>query len=127
MNSPQEVSDLVNSIERLNSESADHFDRLASMYKRNRRLMRLVMIGLVLDILLTIFLSVAFYSLNTLTDRVDFSQTVTRRQVLCPLYMTFLQARSAQARTNFPRGPVVYDQLFAQLEKSYQVLNCKGE
>lgn len=125
--------DLAKSVERLTTESDDHFAKIQKTYRLNRRLIYAVVIGLVLDITVSIFLAVGFVQLGStqdglqhVTDRIDFSQTVTRRQVLCPLYRTFLASDSPEARAAFQGGQAKYDQLFDQLNRSYNALDCEN-
>lgn len=124
MSNPEDVHDLVEAVDRLNDESDDHFTKIAKMYKRSRRLMVAVTIGLLLDITITVLLGFGFYSLGSLTDKVDYSQTVTRHQVLCPLYQILINTESAQGRARFPAGPEAYDKVYEQLNRSYMFLNC---
>lgn len=128
-----QAKELTETVDRLNKDSVQHFKDMERMSKLNTRLVFGTIIGLFLDVTLTILLafqghqvSINEHQITQVTDRLNFSQTVTRKQVLCPLYKTFLASKSTEGAANFPQGAAAYMKLFAQLQNSYDVLDCNA-
>lgn len=130
----QEAHRLADSVEELATDGRKYWNEIGKLNSRNRRLIIGLAIGLTLDILLSVLLAVGYHRIDTnenminqVATRVNFSQTVTRQQVLCPLYKILLGLQDPRAAAQFASGPAAYNQVFVQLRASYAILNCGGQ
>lgn len=121
---------LVNDFDEFAAESGKQFTSLAKRARTNRRLIFVVLVGCVLDILLTIIIVVTGAGviantrrIDALTNRIDLAQTVQRQKALCPLYQVFLDSKSPQARAQAP-DPKKYDHAFVVIKQGYDALEC---
>lgn len=124
------ANELVQEVNTLN-QGGKQVENLTTKVLRNYKILWLCIASLVGLFVVTVILGITVYTsqnnsekLDKLTQRLDYSQTVTRKQVLCPLYQVFLDSKSEQGRAAYPKGPAEYDRLFATLERSYKVLHC---
>jgi len=121
---------LISEVDELAEDSGAQFVSLATRARTNRRLITLVIIGGLLDIVLTIAMIFAMAGLqhntdriDALTQRLDVAQTVQRQKALCPLYQIFLDSKSPQGRAAAP-DPKKYDHAFVVIKQGYDALEC---
>src|SRR5881628_3976659 len=100
---------LLSEIEEIGEKSGNQFVNLAKRARTNRQLIMLVIIGGLLDIVLTVAMIFAMVGMqhntdriDTLTKRLDNAQTVQRQKALCPLYQVFLDSKSSAGRKAAP-------------------------
>src|SRR6266702_1764330 len=89
----------------------------------NRKLIRWTIVGLILDITLTLVVGVLFHLVQSNSNHIQDVQTKVGNQVLCPLYSIFLQSynpNSAAAKAN----PQTYEAQFTVIRNSYKILDC---
>lgn len=110
-------------IETIAEESGTQFVSLAKTARRNRMMIWASISGVVLDILLTVVISVFGYQLASITNRLDATQTTQRQRALCPLYGIFLDSKSEQGRAQAP-DKAKYDHAFEVIAEGYRVLGC---
>lgn len=120
----EQAGELVAQINHLNAGTGVKVEGLNKKVRRNQVMM-------VLNIILTVVVAFTVYStventdkVDTVTQRLDYQQDVTRKQVLCPLYQIFVDSKTEQGRQAYPKGPKAYDENFAIIEKSYNVIQC---
>lgn len=125
----QELSDEV---EQMAEKSGTQFVSLAATAKRNRLMIWGILIGGVLDLVLTVALILFGVGqehnanrLDALTRQLDNSQTVQRQKVLCPLYGVLLDSRSDAGRAAAP-DPQKYDHAFTVIQDGYDALQCSA-
>jgi len=109
---------------------SDSVRNLARYGQRTRRLISWTIIGLVLDLTLTIVVGVLFNNQQGTSRRIERNaenirlvQQRTGNEVLCPLYGLFLASfdpTSAAAR----KDPAKYEASFRVIRTGYQVLGC---
>lgn len=121
---------LVEEVHELASDSGEQIVTLTKRARSNRRMIRVVIASVVLDIALTAAVGVGLVQvdsnadrIDSLTHRLDVAQTETRRGAFCPLYEIFLSSRSAQGR-RAAEDPKAYDRAFKVIEDGYQALRC---
>lgn len=121
---------LMVQVDALGKEGGVQFTSLAKRSRSNRRLGIIAISGLVLDVVLSVVLSIGLIQvranetdIHRLTDRLNTSQTVTRQQALCPLYQIFLDSRTPAGRAAAP-DKAKYDHAFEVIQKGYDVLGC---
>lgn len=118
------AKELIQRIEKLDDSKGTQIVRLAVTGRRNRQLIWIL--AAVVAVLL-VFASLVANNANridSVTQRLDKSQTVGRKQALCPLYQLFLDSKSDRGRMANPRGPKAYDEAFAIIERGYKALEC---
>ena len=89
----------------------------------NRKLIRWTIVGLILDITLTLVVGVLFHLVQSNSNHIHDVQTKVCNQVLCPLYSIFLQSynpKSAAAKAI----PQTYEAQFKVIRNSYKILDC---
>lgn len=114
---------LIRGLDALTQDSGRQFVRLARSSRLNRRLIWGLAVSLILDVLLTVGLAVSFSRVDALTERLDYSQTTTRRQVLCPLYELLVETNTPANRAR-AADKAAYDRQYATLQRAYAVLSC---
>jgi len=119
----QTAESLNHRIEQIAERSGTQFVSLARTARRNRVLIWVSITGVVLDICLTVVITVFGIQLTSLTSRLDSTQTAQRQRALCPLYGVFLDNKSAKGRAQAP-DPQKYDHAFEVIEQGYRVLGC---
>lgn len=127
---PSEFADLANALKNLNPALAP---KLMDLYRRarvNRRLIYMIIVGFVLDISLTIGLSIVTAATvhnatatHRIANEVKTAETVDRQKALCPLYQIFLASDTPQARKAQP-DPKRYDESFKVIRNSFNALDC---
>lgn len=117
------ASDLKHEISKLNYDSVDTITRLGVYTKKTRRMTWALVISLVVDIILTVLVTLNVFSINHLTERLNIAQTINRQRALCPLYQLFLDSKSEVGRAHAP-DPVKYDQAFAVIQDGFNALKC---
>lgn len=103
---------------------SDALLELSRRVRRSRVMILTVIVGFILDIALTVTLTIVAVEQNNNTEAIHNIQDRTSQQVLCPLYQIFLNARSDQARAVYPQGTAAYDKAFNQIQHGYNVLGC---
>ncbi len=123
---------LTTEIEELAQDSGHQLTSLARTAKRNRVMIWGVVVGGVLDLVLTVVLAFIGAGMQTNTDRIDalthrldVSQTSTRQKVLCPLYQLLKDTGSPQARAAAP-DKKVYDHNYKVINDGYNELKCSA-
>lgn len=126
------ASEIIQELESLVTDSGNQFVSLAKRAQTNRRLIVVTIASLVLDVVLSVFLTLGIFQIkhnehqiSTLANRLDISQTVQRQKALCPLYQIFLDSESAAGRAAAP-DPVKYDHAFTVIKDGYSVLGCSA-
>jgi hypothetical protein len=128
---------IVEELHRLGRDSGDQFVSLAQQDAENsariRRLRRFnwtLAASVLLDIVLSVVLTVGLVQLDdnthrisALTDRLNVSQTTTRKDTLCPLYTLLLSGDTAAARQQSV-NKVQFDHSFAVISAGYKALGC---
>ena len=117
------ASALVEELDDISHDAGNQFVSLAKQAGKNRRMITVLVISLVLDVALSIILALITAQVVNLTDRLDVAQTTQRQKALCPLYQVFLDNKSAAGRNAAP-DPVKYDHAFAVIQDGYDVLGC---
>lgn len=125
MLSEETARTLIEKIEHLDRSAGDKLVDLAKQSKRDRRILRALIVSFVLNILLTVFVVIGLVQLQSLTSRLDAAQSTGRQNALCPLYQLFLDSRSDKARAASPQGPEAYDNAFKIIQKGYDALECQ--
>jgi hypothetical protein len=115
--------ELNRKIETIALESGSQFVSLARTARRNRMMIWTATIGVALDILLTVVITIFGIQLTSLTNQLDATQTTQRQRALCPLYGIFLDSKSAAGRKAAP-DPKKYDHAFEVIQQGYRVLGC---
>ncbi len=107
-------ADMLNSLEkRLGVEQK----RLNAAVSRNKRLTFSVMVLVALNLALMGLVGWNMY-------RIDVVQERTSSQVLCPLYVLFLESYHPERQP--PERIAEYERTFDVIRKSHQVLGCNG-
>lgn len=126
------ASEIIQELESLVTDSGNQFVSLAKRAQTNRRLIVVTIASLVLDVVLSVFLTLGIvqikhneHQISTLTNRLDISQTVQRQKALCPLYQLFLDSESPAGRAAAP-DPIKYDHAFVVIRDGYNVLGCSA-
>ncbi len=126
----QQVRELVSAaaglkqeISKLNYDSVDTVTKLGTYTKKTRKMAWALVISVAIDIVLTLFITSNAISINHLTARLDYAQTVNRQRALCPLYQLFLDSKSEVGRSRAP-DPVKYDQAFVVIQDGFDALKC---
>jgi hypothetical protein len=129
----QVARDLSVNVDNLNSDSVKHFNEISRVSRLNRRLIIATAIGLILDITLTVLLGFGFNAIrendakiSNVTAKLDFSENVVRKEVLCPIYKILLSAKNQNSANSYPAGPAAYNAFYAQLEQSFKAIDCGG-
>lgn len=123
--------ELVDNVNKLNRDSGKQLVTLTHRAKRNRQMIWMLIGSFLVDVVLTILLAAGFVSVNdnankieSVTTRLDMSQTIGRQRALCPLYQIFLDSKSDAGRKRSPQGPEAYDRAFKTIEDGYNALEC---
>lgn len=92
----------------------------------------IVIVGFVLDLLLTGWVTYLTFSQQTVAQHqqqqanvIQQVQERTSQQVLCPLFRLLIGFQRESARAAYPLGPAAYDTALAQMRQSFQALNCR--
>lgn len=127
----EQAGELVAQINHLNAGTGVEVEGLNKKVRRSQKMMILIGVSLVANLVLTVTVAFTVRStventdkVDTVTQRLDYQQDVTRKQVLCPLYQIFVDSKTEQGRQAYPKGPKAYDENFAIIEKSYNVIQC---
>lgn len=126
----QTAADLAREYAEMAEANGDQLVVLARRARSNRRLIWVVAASVLLDILMSVALTVSLvqvvgaeHQIRTLTDRLDTQQTVTRRNSLCPLYTLFKASDTPAARAAAPdKG--AYDHAQQVIRDGYTALSC---
>jgi len=128
---------IVEELHRIGRDSGEQFVSLArqdaatlKLVRRVRRFNWALAASVLLDIALSVALAVSLVQLDgntrrisTLTERLDISQTTTRKDTLCPLYTLLLSGDTAAARQQSV-DKVQFDHSFAVISAGYKALGC---
>jgi hypothetical protein len=121
---------LLGEIESFTREGGTQFVTLARAHRADRRAIWLIGASLVLDLVLTAVMAFGWvqvsnnqHSIANVNSRIDYSQTVERQKVLCPLYQLLVDSKSAAGRAASP-DPKEYDHTYAVVQQGYDALGC---
>jgi hypothetical protein len=124
------AQELGQEVEQLAAESGVQFVSLAKTARRNRIMIWGVVIGGILDVILTVVMVIVGNGMIDNTNRIDAlaqetsaTQQAQRQRALCPLYGIFLESKSAAGRAAAP-DPKKYDHAFEVIEEGYRFLEC---
>lgn len=120
----EQAAELVAEINKLNSDTGQQLEGVNTKVKRNTRMTWVVGLSLLADVVITLVLGFTVNRVDNVTDRLNYSQNVTRQKVLCPLYQIFIDSKSPEGRARYPEGPAAYDKVFATLQESYDTIKC---
>ncbi len=127
----QTANDLVAGVNALNAGTGVKVASLSTRIRRNQKVLWIVIASVVLDIAVTLVVTFTVVNtrentdkLNDLTARLNYSQNVSRKQALCPLFKIFVDSKSDAGRKAYPQGVKEYDRLFGIIEGSYRSLQC---
>ncbi|MCA1839910.1 MAG: hypothetical protein LC723_06215 [Actinobacteria bacterium] len=125
--------ELVQEVNKLNAETNTRVAGVNKRLHRNQKIMWMIIASFIVDIGVTGTVawavhtaSNATHGVRQVTDRLDNSQQVQRRKVLCPLYQAFKDSKSEKARQAFAKGPKAYDKVFKVIDEGYVALNCSA-
>jgi hypothetical protein len=121
---------LIQEVDELAKDSGQQFVSLAKRARTNRLLIVGAIGSVVIELALTVVLTLIGINMqrntdriDALTQRLDLAQTVQRQKALCPLYQIFLDSKSAAGRKAAP-DPEKYDHAFVVISDGYRVLDC---
>lgn len=121
---------LIAEVDELAKDSGTQFVSLAKRAQTNRRMITIVIVGGLLDLVLSVVMIFAMIGIqqntnriDALTQRLDTAQTTQRQKALCPLYQIFLDSKSAAGRAAAP-DPKKYDHAFVVIQQGYDALEC---
>lgn len=124
------AAQLLDEIDDLSKDSGNQFVALAKRARTNRILIVITIGSVIIDLVLTVVLTLVGVSMqhntdriDALTQRLDNAQTTQRKEALCPLYQIFLDSKSAAGRKAAP-DPLKYDHAFQVIENGYKALDC---
>jgi hypothetical protein len=127
---------LKNRVAALNQEAearlgglAETTKQLAAATRRNKKIMKVVLISFAIKLVITGFLVAGWLALDRATDEIDSIQNNQGSQ-LCALYTVFINADTPEGRKLAEkRGDDMQqrDRAFAQIRESYQELGCAPE
>ncbi|KPI09948.1 hypothetical protein OV450_3439 [Actinobacteria bacterium OV450] len=118
---------LVLQLEELCERSGTRVDWLTKRAATNRRLIYLTMVGISLDVLLTIGLIVIGQNVSANAREIANVQERTSTDVLCPLYAQFLTASKAPPPPYYtPQQVADRAKGFKVIEEGYRILNCEN-
>lgn len=125
------AEELVKEVNRLNGVTGPRVQGITTRLRRNQKILWVVVVSFLVDIVVTAVVAFNAYKtqentteIETIQGRLNYSQDVQRRKVLCPLYKIFVDSKSEQGRATYPEGPEEYDRLFGIIETSYKALEC---
>lgn len=107
----------------LSDKQIKHVGALAKYSRKTRKISYALFVSILIDVLLTVALTVIGFQVSGNTDDIQRSQTTTRQRVLCPLYTIFIQSQSEKGRKAAP-DPKKYDEAFRVIREGYRTLNC---
>jgi hypothetical protein len=133
----QQAAALSQEYVELASASGEQIVSLTERSDANRRLIRRVrrtnrwlVASVAADIVLSVVLGLSLlqvsgndHRIDQITQRLDVSQTVTRRDTLCPLY-TLLKAGETKAARDAAPDKVAFDRSAAVINQGYTALDC---
>lgn len=98
--------------------------------RRNRAMIWVMAVSLAVDLVLSAVLAGALIqvsrnnrSIGSLTERLDISQTTTRKNSLCPLYTLLKSSETPAARAAAP-DKAAYDHAVTVIRDGYTALGC---
>lgn len=133
------ATELMDHVEALARDGGRQFTVLADRAKSNRqlgvaarRLGVVALTGLILDILLTVIVSIGLTEvrsqeeeLSSLTRQLDISQTTQRQKALCPLYHILLNLKPSNDHKSTADSER-YKRALAVINDSYTALSCSS-
>lgn len=129
-----QLSETVSSLSKSVSGLSLSLEGVEARTTRGERGLRLTILGLALDVVLSIVVLIMgglLYASNADVKETQAKleaqneQAITlRHDALCPLYSLFLGFYSPAAREKFPQGPEAYDHGFDVLRKGARALRC---
>lgn len=120
------AGELLSEVQALADGGGEQLVALSRRAQANRRMIQVISAGIVAVVGLVAALTVALVKVDSnadrisdLTVRLDTSQTLYRRQALCPVYQVILDNET-------PKGGASeqYDRAIALIEQGYKVLKC---
>lgn len=138
MNAPDELAkltaaaqDLVDRINALNTDKGEVIESLAVRSVVNRRWIRIIFAGFVLDIALTVAMAFGWaqiarnnHRIDLVTQRLDVAQTTQRAKALCPLYKVFLDSERFTPPNQTPEQAAARVEAFKIIHSGYDALAC---
>jgi hypothetical protein len=128
----QAARELVERVNALHSDTGDTIEGLAQRSATNRRWIRVIVVGFVLNIILTIIVAVGGMQvarnnarIDAVTQRLDDAQTTQRAKALCPLYQVFLDFERFPPPNQSAEQIAARVQAYKTIHASYDVLGCK--
>lgn len=125
------ANDLIQEINKLNTGTGKSVESLNTKMRRNKHIMWVVIASLIVDIAITVGLTLTVNNtqqnserIDKITQRLDYNANVQRKKVLCPLYEIFVNSRSEAGKAQYPQGPEAYDKTFDSIQGQYDALNC---
>jgi hypothetical protein len=125
------AGELLNEVQSLTEGSGEQLAALSRREKANRRMIQVIIVGIVAIVGLVAALTVALVQVDSNADRIadltlrlDTSQSLYRRQALCPLYQVFLDYQTPDSRKRAP-DPEQYDRAVSLIKQGYKVLKCE--
>jgi len=125
------AGELAAEVEELSEDSGNQFVSLARRARSNRRMIWIVAASVLVDVILSVVLTFSLVQvdgnanrIDALTQRLNISQTVTRRDTLCPLY-TLLKAGDTKAARDAAPDKAAFDRSVAVIEQGYAALDCQ--
>jgi hypothetical protein len=122
---------LVAELEEFSDDAGVQFVTLAKRAQQNRVLIwiGLVLVALGIGLSVVVGLTVLQVQDNSrtnseLTHRLDVSQTVTRKNTLCPLYI-LLRAGDTKAARDASKDKAAFDKSYMVINQGYAALNCQ--
>lgn len=118
------AGELLSEVQALADGGGEQLVALSRREKANRRMIQVISVGVVAIVGLVTALTVALVKIDSNADRVadltvrlDTSQTLYRRQALCPVYQVVLDN---------PKGGTSeqYDRALSLIKQGYKVLKC---
>jgi hypothetical protein len=126
------AQELIDRIGELDRESGTAIVDIAQRARSNRRLIWLVLAGLVLDALLTVAMAIGGVGIahnNQRIDRVNArlndAQTTQRAKALCPLYKLFIDSEKFTPPSQTPEQAAARVDAFKIIHQGYDALDCK--
>lgn len=119
----QQVTEMNATVAQLASLTTELTQRQEGQLRRLRKLLLWTVLGLVLDLLLTVLGAVLVKQTQDNTHAIDTVQSRTSTQALCPLYDLFLRSYNPN-NAIAKQDPVAYDKNFEVIEKGAAALQC---
>lgn len=118
-----QVAGIEKSVGELAVATGELTRRQAAQIRRLRRATAITVIGLTLDLLLTVLGGLLMYRTSHNSARIDHLQQRTSTEALCPLYDLFLDSYNPTGPTA-AADPAGYERNFDVIEQGARALGC---